>query len=182
MKDYINDHIMSIQQRLWGSIPVGKKSKGVKIFGAYFRRIIHGIARNWVLLPSWRCSLNRLRGVKIGKNVFMGIDVFIDDADPSLVTIEDDVTIIGRTSIIGHAYYPEHFSKVLNEAGKREGTIIKKGAYIGLGSIILPGIIIGEYSIIGAGSVVNKDIEAYSIAVGVPAKVIKSISPEDIIL
>ena len=40
MKDYINNiEIMSAQQKLWGSIPVGKKSKGVKIFGAYFRRM-----------------------------------------------------------------------------------------------------------------------------------------------
>ncbi len=164
---------MSLQQKLWGSIPVGEKSKGGKIFAAYGKRIIHGIARNWVLLPAWRSSLNRLRGVVIGKNVFMGINVFIDDADPSLVEIEDDVTIIAQSTILGHAYYPNHFKNVLANSSKKEGTVIKKGAYIGMRSLILPGVTIGEYAIIGAGSVVNKDIPPYSIAVGVPAKVIK---------
>ncbi len=166
---------MGLQQKLWGKIPVGKKSKGLKIFSAFIKRIIHNIARNWVLLPSWRCFLNRLRGVKIGRNVFIGTGVFIDDADPTLVTIEDDVTIIAQTSIIGHAYYPSHFQEILKNSSLKEGVIIKKGAYIGLGSLILQGVTIGEYSIIGAGSVVNKDIPPYSVAVGIPAKVIKII-------
>ncbi len=173
---------MGIQQKSWGTIPVGPKSKGIKIFGAYFRRVLHNIARNYVLLPSWRSWLNRKRGVDIGRNVFWGSDVFIDDADPSLVKIEDNVTILGRSTILGHAYYPKHFSKVLSSTSKKEGTIIKKGSYVGMGCIILPGITIGEYTIIGAGSVVTKDIPPYSLAVGVPAKVIKNISKEDLIL
>ena len=52
---------------------------------------------------------------------------------------------------------------------------ICKGVHIGMGSIIMPGVTIGEGSIIGAGSIVTKDIPAWSIAVGSPAKVVKTI-------
>ena len=52
--------------------------------------------------------------------------------------------------------------------------VIKDGAHIGIGAIIMPGVTIGEGAIIGAGSVVTKDIPPYSVAVGAPARVIKS--------
>ena len=51
---------------------------------------------------------------------------------------------------------------------------LKDGAHIGIGAIIMPGVTIGEGAIIGAGSVVTKDIPPYCVAVGAPAKVIKS--------
>ena len=56
----------------------------------------------------------------------------------------------------------------------KEGkVIIKDGAHIGIGSIIMPGVTIGKGAVIGAGAVVTKDIPDYCLAVGVPAKVIK---------
>ena len=57
---------------------------------------------------------------------------------------------------------------------------IKKGAHIGVHSVILPGVTVGRGSVIGAGSVVTTDIPAYTIAVGVPAKVIKRIGKDGI--
>ena len=53
--------------------------------------------------------------------------------------------------------------------------VIEDGAHIGIGSIIMPGVTIGKGAVIGAGSVVTKDIPPYCVAVGVPAKVIRSI-------
>lgn len=47
------------------------------------------------------------------------------------------------------------------------------GAHIGIGAIIMPGVTIGEGAVVGAGAVVTKDVPPYSIAVGVPAKVIR---------
>jgi acetyltransferase-like isoleucine patch superfamily enzyme len=52
--------------------------------------------------------------------------------------------------------------------------IIKDGAHVGIGAIIMPGVTIGEGAVIGAGSLVTKDIPPYTVAVGVPAKVIKT--------
>ena len=52
--------------------------------------------------------------------------------------------------------------------------VIKDGAHIGIGSIIMPGVTIGEGAVIGAGSVVTRDIPPHCVAVGAPAKVIKT--------
>lgn len=53
----------------------------------------------------------------------------------------------------------------------------KKGAWIGAGASILPGICIGRYAVVGAASVVTKDVPDYTVVVGNPAKVIKSLDP-----
>ena len=52
--------------------------------------------------------------------------------------------------------------------------VINDGAHIGIGSIIMPGVTIGKGAVIGAGSVVTRDIPDYCVAVGAPAKVIKT--------
>ncbi|MCG6167595.1 acyltransferase [Leptospira sp. FAT2] len=174
---------MSVFQKFFGNIPISTESQGIKIFGAFFKRLLHCIARYFPLLPSFRVILHRWRGVKIGKNVFIGVEVFIDDAIPSAVEIEDDVVIIAQNTILGHAYYPFHFSSILKskdtlESGK---TIIKKGAYIGIRSTILAGVTLGEYSIVGAGSLVTKDVPAYTMVVGVPAKVVAKFKKSDLV-
>ena len=125
------------------------------------------------MLPSQRVRLHRFRGVSIGKDVFIGAGVLIDDACPEKVIIEDKVTVLARTIILAHATYPNHFQNVIKN--KLAETRICEGAYVGVGAIILPGITIGKYSIIGAGSVVTKDIPEYSKAVGVPAQVVGEI-------
>ncbi len=55
---------------------------------------------------------------------------------------------------------------------------IKKGAWIGAGAILLPGVTIGEYSLVAAGAVVTKDVLPYTMVAGVPAKVIKELKEE----
>ena len=62
-----------------------------------------------------------------------------------------------------------------------KNVILKNDVWIGAGVIILPGVTIHECSIIGAGSVVTKDIEAYSIAVGSPAKIVSKIDKQNIV-
>jgi acetyltransferase-like isoleucine patch superfamily enzyme len=63
----------------------------------------------------------------------------------------------------------------------KEGrVVIKDGAHIGIGAIIMPGVTIGEGAIIGAGSVVTHDIPPYCVAVGSPAKVIRSFANMEI--
>ena len=52
-------------------------------------------------------------------------------------------------------------------------TVIKKGACVSIGAIVMPGVTIGEGAVVGAGAVVTKDVPAWSIVAGVPAKVIK---------
>ena len=61
---------------------------------------------------------------------------------------------------------------------KTSNVIIKDGAHIGIGAILMPGVTIGKGAVIGAGAVVTKDIPDYSVAIGVPARVIKSFNNE----
>lgn len=66
------------------------------------------------------------------------------------------------------------------ESTNKKGVYLKKGCYIGARSILMPGITVGECSIIGSGSVVTRDIPPYSIAFGNPAKVIREFSKDDV--
>ena len=128
---------------------------------------------NVVLIPNvpfsnLRIILYRyLIGYKIGKKVFIGMKCYLDDLEPQSTTIEDNVTIS----------YGCYFA--LHGIGQKHSFIhIKKGAYVGMRSTIIAdeeGIIIGENTIIGAASLVNKSLPDNVTAAGVPAKVIKSL-------
>ncbi len=120
--------------------------------------------------------LHRLRGVKIGKGSKINRSVQIDDSYPSLVEIGTKVWVTSGVMILCHqrdlAFYKPGLP-VMDCPLKLAKVIIKDGAHIGIGAIIMPGVTIGEGAIIGAGSVVTKDIPPYSVAVGSPARVIK---------
>lgn len=121
--------------------------------------------------------LHRLRGVKIAKKGHISRYVIIDDTEPSMVTIGKGVAVTQGVMILTHqrdlsAYRPGMYAMDCPfKAGK---VVIEDGAHIGIGAIIMPGVTIGKGAVIGAGAVVTKDIPEYTLAVGVPAKVIKS--------
>jgi len=166
-----------------GQIPLEEEFKGLKAVRSVINRFLHSMARSLPMYPGWRVAIHRYRGVKIGKGVFIGSDVFIDNTYPELIVIEDFVTIISRSFIIGHSFNPIHLEKVLNKDNlmAKHGVILKQGCYIGAQCIILPGVTIGECTVIGAGSVVTGDMPAYSMAMGVPARITRTFSKGDII-
>lgn len=96
--------------------------------------------------------------VKIGNNVTIKCGVQIWDG----ITIESDV-FIGPNATFCNDKYP----KSKNKDFKLEGIIVKKGASIGANATILPGVIIGENALIGAGSIVTKDVPANQKVIGV---------------
>lgn len=169
-------------EKLWGNIPVSPETQGVRVVGAFGKRWLHVIARYAPLPPASRAALHRRRGVSVGYRVFIGTEVFIDDASPSSVTLEDDVTVIAQTTILGHTYYPRHFHRLLGDEATRESlrTTIKRGAYLGLRSTILAGVTVGEYAIVAAGAVVVEDVPPYTTVAGVPARVVREFSADDI--
>jgi len=107
-------------------------------------------------------------GVKIGSNVKIRPFTFI----PTGVIIEDDV-FIGPGVIFMNDKYPR-----VRGRWRLLKTIVKKGASIGAGAVIMPGITIGKYALIGAGSIVTKDVPDYGIVAGTPAKLIGYTSDE----
>ena len=108
----------------------------------------------------------------IGKNCKISSHTFICEG----VTIEDDV-FIGHGVVFINDSYP----RATNTTGtlqteadwKVERTVVKKGASIGSGATILSQVVIGENAIVGAGSVVTKDVPANAIVVGNPARLLR---------
>lgn len=121
-------------------------------------------------------QLHRWRGVRIGKLTHIARLVSIDDRNPELIEIGRGVAITTGVMILCHQRDLTSYHKgmyAMHCPFKSGRVVIKDGAHIGIGAIIMPGVTIGEGAVIGAGAVVTRDIPAYSLAVGVPARVVK---------
>lgn len=108
----------------------------------------------------------------IGNKCFIGDEVMFDVRGG--VTLEDEVTLSNRTTIVSHINvgYKDHPLQKLYPT-KEAPVVIRQGTYIGTGAIILPGVTIGEESVVGAGAVVTRSIPSHVLAVGVPAVIHK---------
>ncbi|MDT4816118.1 dTDP-3-amino-3,6-dideoxy-alpha-D-galactopyranose 3-N-acetyltransferase [compost metagenome] len=114
------------------------------------------------------CAHTLIEGdVVIGDRVTVKSGVFLWDG----TRIEDDV-FIGPNATFTNDPMPR--SKVYPEVFS--GITVRRGASIGANATLLPGITIGEFAMVGAGAVVTKDVEAYSVVVGNPARVIRKLN------
>jgi len=120
------------------------------------------------------------KGVSLGQNVFVGNQVVIGDdcKVQNNVSIYDNVTLeegvfCGPSMVFTNVYNPRAKIERKNEY---RSTLVKKGATLGANCTIICGVTIGEYALVGAGAVINKDIPAYALMVGVPARQIGWIS------
>ena len=111
--------------------------------------------------------------IRIGENCTINSFCFID-AEKGGVEIGDNVLIGPHVGIHGSNYnYESRENLIINQGIVSRGIRIEDDVWIGSHSTILDGVTIGKGAVIGAGAVVTKDIPPYSVAVGVPAKVIK---------
>jgi UDP-2-acetamido-3-amino-2,3-dideoxy-glucuronate N-acetyltransferase len=109
-----------------------------------------------------------------GQNVFVGNEVVIGNnvkiqnnvSVYDNVTLEEDV-FCGPSMVFTNVYNPR--SAVSRKSEYRE-TLVKKGATLGANCTIVCGVTIGEFSFVGAGAVINKDVKPYALMVGIPAK------------
>ncbi|MBQ0159603.1 MAG: acyltransferase [Bacteroidales bacterium] len=124
-------------------------------------------------------AIHRLRGVHVGKGSKITRTVIIEDSRPDLITIGENVWITAGCQLLCHQRDLSYYHKdmpVMDCPLKYAPIVIKDGAHIGIGSIIMPGVTVGKCAVVGAGAVVTKDIPDYCLAVGVPAKVIKKLA------
>jgi len=136
---------------------------------------IRKIKNTFLLLLAYACPsskirifLHRQRGVKIGKGCYIGMFVFFDNLYPEYIYIEDEVSINTGSMLIAHFNPMKRYKNTLE--AKVSPIIIKEGVIISVKSIILPGVTIGENSIISAGSVVSDNIGSNLLVRGNPAK------------
>ena len=114
------------------------------------------------------------KGVSIGQNVFVGNKVIIGDhcKIQNNVSVYDNVSLeegvfCGPSVVFTNVYNPRSLIERKNEY---QNTLIKKGATLGANCTILCGVIISEFAFVGAGALINKDVPAYALMVGVPAR------------
>ena len=137
------------------------RMKAWRLFG---RRDVSAFGDFTVLCP---------KNVKVGANLAINHDVFIIGG--AGVTIGDDVVLSTRSMLIDVSLSPVGFARTATRAYENRPIAIGDGAWIGAGAMILPGVTVGTRSIVAAGSVVTKDVPAFTVVAGNPAKVIKKI-------
>lgn len=109
--------------------------------------------------------------VKIGRNVYVNTNALMMARGG--ITIEDDVQIAANVQLISNNH-DEYDRQILT----CRPVLIKEGAWIGAGATILPGVCVGKHAIVGAMSVVTKDVPDFAVVVGSPARVVKVLDPE----
>jgi acetyltransferase-like isoleucine patch superfamily enzyme len=123
-------------------------------------RMLHLLARFLPGASSLRPFLHRLRGVQVGRNVFIGDDVYLENEHPEAVEIQDGVQISVRAIILAHT----------RGAGR---VVIEKDAFVGAGAVIATSrsrtLRIGEGAVIGAGVVISKDVPPHVFIASAPA-------------
>ena len=118
------------------------------------------------------------KNATVGKRCKISSHTFICEG----VTIEDNV-FIGHNVTFVNDTYPRattpHGGLQTEKDWKVEKTLVKKGASIGSGVTILANVVIGEGALVGAGSVVTKDVPPYAVVVGNPARSVRTLEPEE---
>ncbi len=114
------------------------------------------------------------QGVSLGQNVFVGNRVVIGDRCKvqNNVSVYDNVTLeegvfCGPSMVFTNVYNPR---SLIERKSEYRDTLVRKGATLGANCTIVCGVTIGAYAFVGAGAVVNKDVPAYALMVGVPAR------------
>lgn len=173
------------------------RSLQAHIFTFFLKRSFHSFGKNSFIVPPFR--FKNLKNIQIGKNVLIEtgswIQVVGEKTNKIKLIIEDNVEIGMNTTIsvtkyiniqnhvmfARNVYISDHSHKYqdiripISAQGINAlaDVIIGEGSWLGQNSIILPGVRIGKNCVIGANSVVNKSIGDFSVAAGIPAKIIK---------
>lgn len=153
----------------WGKIRYG--------FRFLFRFFLDKIIFFCPIKP-WRTVMHRWRGVKIGKGVYIGHEVMFDRVFTDQISIGDNTSVGDRTIITAHANIPSDTILKKLYPRKISKTRIGKGVWIMPNVIIIPGVVIGDESVIATGSVVTKDVPPRTLVGGVPAKILKDLEKD----
>lgn len=168
------------QVSLWGVF-----KRATKTYRDSF--LLKFVMNSWLLSPilprKVRPWVLKKIGCHVGKDIFVGDSVKIDSGHADHIYIEDHAHIAGGVRLLCHQRILSDYCVGDDYAklGYRLGEIhLCKGSLVGMESFVMPGVTIGEGAIVGAGSLVTKDIPAWTIATGRPAKVVKQIPKREV--
>ncbi len=150
-----------------------------KPFRMWFQKYkIGSIGSNSEIRPY--CTIIGTQNVVIGNNVIIpnGTTLCNLPGDKkSFIYIEDDVLLGPNVAIYSSTHNFQNIEiPIKNQGYKTAETRLKKGCWVGINSVILPGVTIGKNSVVGANSVVNIDVPDFAVVAGAPAKIIKYIN------
>jgi acetyltransferase-like isoleucine patch superfamily enzyme len=192
--------LRSLWDRLW--IKGGgwfARERGVRILGAKFITIdggafldydvyLHGRPGGLSIGPRTRVMAGAVlhvynhrdlagSGIRIGADCVIGIGCVITGQGG--VMIEDQVILAPKVMVLPVGHVHDDPGTPIREQGlTARGVMIKRGAWIGAGAIILDGVTVGENAVVGAGAVVTSDVPGHAVVVGNPARPVKTIPTE----
>jgi galactoside O-acetyltransferase len=137
--------------------------------------ILGSVGERTVLLPPFHAGFGS--NVHIGDDFFGNVNItFVDDVD---IRIGDGVMIAPGVTLTttGHPVHPE---RRVDFARFSEAIVLEDRVWIGSNAVVLPGVRIGYGSVIGAGSVVSRDVPPMVVAVGTPCRTLRPITDDDL--
>ncbi len=127
----------------------------------FIRRKLLGLAARFAPGTKMRLRLYRWMGLELDPRTrYIGPDCYLDDIYPVLIRLGPDVVVSFRVTIVAHDHVTDTVAPVR----------VDRGAFIGTGAILLPGVHVGAEAVVAAGAVVTGDVEAGATVGGVPAR------------
>ncbi len=138
------------------------------------------VFRNWLLGMLVRVAprginlpLHRLRGVKIGRGCYIDPTAIVETAYPENITLGDDVRITAGAILMTHIKAPHYLRESGMVPNVLKPIVLEDHSFIGVNSVIMPGVRVGRASVVASGAVVLADVPPYTMVAGNPARVVK---------
>jgi acetyltransferase-like isoleucine patch superfamily enzyme len=153
---------------------------GLKSVSHAMKGFLANVAACFFYPPVLIAWLHCIRGVNFKniRSVFISFNVCIDSVFPEHVFIGEDVWLTRNVVILAH-FNPSNMQRTYLGDVQVKDTVIEDGVFIGVNAVILPGVTVGRGALVGAGSVVSKDVPPFSIVGGNPARVIRWLNDHD---
>lgn len=150
---------------------------GVRFLWRLRKKVLKRWARN-AFFPSWRVQMLRWCGFRIGRDVYIADDILIAEEleDRENLVIGDRVSIAPRVTLVTSSHPND--SRIRPVAPVvRAPIIIEEDVWLGAGVVVLPGVRIGRGAVVGAMSVVTRDVPPLNVVAGQPARTVRVLTP-----
>ena len=167
---------------LFADAKASAKDRGQSVFVLGLNYVF----RNWLLgnLVRWAprgviLVLHRWRGVRMGEGCFIDPSSIVETAYPENVSLGDDVRITAGAIIMTHIKAPHYLRDTGIMPAVVKPVVLEDHSFIGVNSVIMPGVTVGKAAVVASGAVVNNNVPPYTMVAGNPAKVIKTFPQPD---